>query len=247
MDGIIVIDKPKGLTSHDIVLRARHKINQQKIGHTGTLDPMATGVLILVLGKSTKLVTKFANQDKKYEVTLRFGIKTDTADITGKVIEHKEIENINNEIIEDILSTFQGKILQTPPMVSAKKYKGKPLYKYARQGKIVERKAKEIHIYSIELNYIKLPELSFKVHCSKGTYIRTLCEDIGQAMGTCACASSIRRTKSGIFSIDQAITLYNFINLSMNQIKEISMKLLLSANQGNVKSFMETTECAEFY
>lgn len=219
MDGIIIIDKPQWLTSHDVVLKLRKKINQQRIGHAGTLDPIATGVLVLVLGKATKLVPRLINQDKEYEVTLTLGLKTDTGDIMGKIIEKKEVKNIDESIIREVFSKFQGQLSQIPPMVSAKKYKGKPLYKYARQGKIIPRTPKQIYIYSIALNEINLPEISFRVHCSKGTYIRTLCEDIGDAIGPGACANKIRRTKSGPFTIEMAVELDKLLSLDIEGIK----------------------------
>lgn len=220
MDGLLIIDKPKDITSHDAVLQVRKKICQQKVGHTGTLDPMATGVLVLALGRATKLVSKLTNEDKEYEVTFTLGIKTDTGDITGKILEKKEVGSIDLSEIKTAFSRFQGPLLQTPPMVSAKKHKGKPLYKYARQGKIIPRSPKQIHIYKIEFIAANLPEISFKVHCSKGTYIRTLCEDIGEGLDTCACASKIRRTRNGHFSIEMSIPLSEFMNLDLEDIEK---------------------------
>lgn len=220
MDGILIINKPQWLTSHDVVLKLRKKLGQQKIGHAGTLDPIATGVLVLVLGKATKQVTKLINQDKSYDVTLVFGIKTDTGDITGKILDKKEVKDIDISKIKEIFNKFQGQLMQTPPMVSAKKYKGKPLYKYARQGKIIPRAPKQIYIYSITLNEIKLPEISFSVHCSKGTYIRTLCEDIGEIIGLGACANRIHRTKSGPFTIEMAIDLDKILTYDTEEIKK---------------------------
>ena len=220
MDGLLIIDKPQWLTSHDVVLKLRKKIGQQKIGHAGTLDPLATGVLILVLGKATKIVSKLINQDKVYEVTLMLGISTDTGDITGKITEKQDIQNIDQTLIKNTLNKFQGHLIQTPPMVSAKKYKGRPLYKYARQGQIIPRTAKDIHVYSLVINNINIPEISFTVNCSKGTYIRTLCEDIGKSLGIGACASRIHRTKSGFFNIQQAVTLDKLLSLDMEEIKK---------------------------
>lgn len=220
MDGIVIVDKPQWLTSHDVVLKLRKRINQQRIGHAGTLDPIATGVLVLVLGKATKLVPRLINQDKEYEVTLTLGIKTDTGDIMGKIINKKEVKDIDESRIKEAFSKFQGQLNQTPPMVSAKKYKGKPLYKYARQGKIIPRSPKQINIYSISLKEINLPEISFSVHCSKGTYIRTLCEDIGDAIGPCACANKIRRIKSGPFTIEMATNLDKLLSLDIEEIKK---------------------------
>lgn len=218
MDGILIVDKPQWLTSHDVVLKLRKKIGQQRIGHAGTLDPIATGVLVLVLGKATKLVPRLINQDKIYEVTLTLGIKTDTGDITGKILKKQEVQDIELSTIKDAFGRFQGQLVQTPPMVSAKKYKGKPLYKYARQGKIIPRSPKEIHIYSLTLTEINLPEISFTVHCSKGTYIRTLCEDIGGSISYEACANKIRRIKSGPFTIEMAAHLDKLLSSDTEEI-----------------------------
>lgn len=226
MNGILIVDKPQWLTSHDIILKLRRKINQQRIGHTGTLDPIATGILVLVLGRATKLVSKFINHDKVYEVTLTLGIQTDTGDTTGKVIKEMEVPSISPEQVNDVLKIFQGAIKQTPPMVSAKKFKGRPLYKYARQGKTIHREPKDITIHSIIVKQIKLPEISFEVHCSKGTYIRTLCEDIGKTLECVGCASKIRRIKNGPFTINQAIELEKLLSLDNEQI----MDLLISEN-----------------
>jgi len=219
-DGILIINKPDKLTSHDVVLKIRHKTKQRKVGHAGTLDPLATGVLILVLGRATKLVSKLINQDKEYEVTMRLGIKTNTGDITGKTIEQHEVGTIDRENLEQLLLKFQGEQLQTPPMVSAKKHKGRPLYKYARQGKVIFREPKQINIYQLKLEEIKLPEISLYVSCSKGTYIRTLCEDIGSSLGPGACASRIHRTRSGNFNIEQAIDLDELLKMDLAEIKK---------------------------
>lgn len=227
MDGILIIDKPQWLTSHDVVLNLRKKLGQQRIGHAGTLDPIATGVLVLVLGKATKLVPRLINQDKIYEVILTLGIKTDTGDITGKVLKKQEVQNIELSTIKDAFNKFQGQLIQTPPMVSAKKYKGKPLYKYARQGKIIPRSPKQIHIYSITLEEANLPEASFTVHCSKGTYIRTLCEDIGESIGYGACANKIHRIKSGPFTIEMSTHLDKLLSSNIEDIK----KLLINPSQ----------------
>lgn len=230
MDGILIVDKPQWLTSHDVVLKLRQKLGQQKIGHAGTLDPMATGLLVLVLGKTTKLVSKLINQDKVYEVTLILGIKTDSGDITGKILKKNEIQDIDISKIEKVFGRFQGQLAQTPPMISAKKYKGRPLYKYARQGKIIPRAPKQIHIYSLSLGEIKLPEISFSVHCSKGTYIRTLCEDIGDAIGPDACANKIRRLKSGPFTIEMATPLDKLLSYDIEEIKKLCLFLNIHPN-----------------
>jgi len=225
MDGILLINKPAGLTSHDVVLRIRRKTHQQKVGHAGTLDPLATGVLIMVLGKATKLVNKLINDDKEYDVTFTLGVKTDTGDISGKILDKKEIIDINQQKIAAALQKFRGPLLQTPPMVSAKKHRGRPLYKYARQGKVIPREPKKIHIYKLELKDIDLPHISLHVHCSKGTYIRTLCEDIGSILGPGGCASKIHRTRSGKYSIEQTTSLVDLLNMTQ---ADIGKRLLTS-------------------
>lgn len=227
MNGILIINKPPGLTSHDVVLKLRRKTGQPKIGHAGTLDPLATGVLILVLGHCTKLVNQLINQDKEYDVTLTLGIQTNTGDITGKIQQEKPVKDIDTPKIKNTLAEFKGEQLQTPPMISAKKYKGRPLYKYARQGKIIPRAPKKIHIYQIALGTINLPEINMHVHCSKGTYIRTLCEDIGNKLGPSGCASRIHRTKSGSFDIQQALELDKVLDMEQTDIQ----KQLMQANE----------------
>jgi tRNA pseudouridine55 synthase len=220
MDGILIIDKPQWLTSHDVVLKLRKKTGQQKIGHAGTLDPLATGILVMVLGNATKLVPKLINHDKTYEVCMTLGLKTDSGDITGKTIKKDEVENIDSSKLEKAFIKFTGEIDQTPPMVSAKKHKGKPLYKYARQGKIIPREPKKINIYSITMHKVEIPEVSFTVDCSKGTYIRTLCEDIGDFLDIGACANKIRRIKSGQFTIEQALPLDTLLSYDTEEIKK---------------------------
>lgn len=187
MHGILIINKPKGYTSHDIVNVVRKKLNTKKVGHTGTLDPDATGVLPILIGTATKISKYLIEHKKTYIATIKLGYKTDTGDASGKVIEKdKHFQKIDKKNIENALSTFLGKQKQVPPMYSAIKVDGKKLYEYAREGKEVEIKPREIEIYDISLegydnnNY----EISFKVNCSKGTYIRTLCENIAEKLGT---------------------------------------------------------------
>lgn len=187
MHGILIINKPKGYTSHDIVNVVRKKLNTKKVGHTGTLDPDATGVLPILIGTATKISKYLIEHKKTYIATVKLGYKTDTGDASGKVIkEDKHFQKIDKKNIENALSTFLGKQKQIPPMYSAIKVGGKKLYEYAREGKEVEIKPREIEIYDISLegydnnNY----EISFKVNCSKGTYIRTLCENIAEKLGT---------------------------------------------------------------
>lgn len=187
MNGILILNKQKGYTSHDLVNKVK-RICEEKVGHTGTLDPMATGVLPLLIGEATKLSKYLIEHDKEYEVVLQLGIKTDTADSEGTVIERKQVpdEVLQKETIEAALQSFLGKQKQLPPMYSAIKINGKKLYEYARQGKQVEVPKREIEIYQITLQNMNKEEktISFMVHCSKGTYIRSLCEDIAKKMQT---------------------------------------------------------------
>lgn len=186
MNGVLIINKPKGYTSHDIVNVVRKKLNTKKVGHTGTLDPDATGVLPILIGTATKISKYLIEHKKTYIATVKLGYKTDTGDASGKVIkEDKHFQKIDKKDIENALNTFLGKREQVPPMYSAIKVNGKKLYEYAREGKKIEVKPREIEIYDICLEeYNNNDEISFKVNCSKGTYIRTLCESIAEKLGT---------------------------------------------------------------
>ena len=210
MDGIIIINKPKGCTSHDVVYKVK-KMLKEKVGHTGTLDPMAEGVLPLLIGKGTQCSKYLINHDKKYQVMLKLGVKTDTADSEGKIIEE---ENVNEKILEEnhvkeTLSSFLGKQEQKPPMYSAIKVKGKKLYEYARKGQQIEVPTREIEIYSIELIKIDKGEktIKFNVKCSKGTYIRSLCEDIAIKLGTIGYMKALKRLEVGEFKIKDSLTI----------------------------------------
>ncbi len=224
MDGIILINKPKNCTSHDIVSKVRKTLNIKKVGHTGTLDPNATGVLPLLIGDATKLSKYLINHDKEYEVVLKLGTKTDTADSEGKVIKVGHVKNIDEIIVKSIFKQFIGKQQQIPPMYSAIKVNGKKLYEYARKGEEVELKPREIEIYSIELLNIKDDEISFKVNCSKGTYIRSLCEDIAEKLGTIGYMKELNRTKVGEFDIKDSIEVEKVRNLEKTRDKLISIE-----------------------
>lgn len=208
MDGILIVNKPKGCTSHDIVYRIKKKFNK-KVGHTGTLDPMAEGVLPILIGKGTLCSKYLINHDKKYQVILKLGQKTDTADLEGKVIEEKEIqkEKITIKNVENVLKTFLGKQKQIPPIYSAIKVNGKKLYEYARKGQNVEISPREIEIYNIKLLNIENDKIEFIVECSKGTYIRTLCEDIANKLGTIGYMFSLKRLQVGNFKIEDSYTI----------------------------------------
>lgn len=208
MDGILVINKEKEWTSHDVVAKVK-KICNSKVGHIGTLDPMATGVLPLLLGKGTKLSQYLIQHDKIYEVTLQFGIRTDTGDIEGNILEKKDKIILENKKVVTALKSFMGEQTQIPPKYSAIKIKGKKLYEYARKGEEIEIPKRTINIYDIELESINNAEqnISFKVHCSKGTYIRSLCEDIAKKLGTIGYMKELNRVKVGKFDLENAITI----------------------------------------
>ena len=208
MDGIILIDKPKDYTSHDVVAVIK-RISKEKVGHTGTLDPNATGVLPLLIGKATGVSKYLINHDKTYIATLKLGIKTDTADGEGKVLEEKEVPNLEIEDIQSSLNKLIGKQEQVPPMYSAIKVNGKKLYEYARQGKEVEVQARTIEIYDAKLiEYNKEEaEVVFEVSCSKGTYIRTVCEKVAENLNTIGFMKELRRTRVGEFNIQNTVNI----------------------------------------
>lgn len=206
MDGIIVINKQKEYTSHDVVAKLKKKLNISKVGHTGTLDPNATGVLPILIGKGTKFSKYLINHDKIYEVELELGKKTDTADIEGKVIEEKNVdERYIKENLLQVLESFVGKQEQIPPMYSAIKKNGKKLYEYARAGEKVEIEPRKIEIYKIDLNKYDKNIISFVVSCSKGTYIRSLCEDIAEKLNTVGYMKNLKRLQVGEFNIKDAV------------------------------------------
>lgn len=205
-NGIINIYKEKGYTSHDVVAKMRGILKQKKIGHTGTLDPDAVGVLPVCLGSATRLCDMLTDRDKEYIATMRLGVVTDTQDMSGTVIRQQEVAVTVEEVLSAIRS-FVGEYDQIPPMYSALKVGGKKLYELARQGREVERKPRRITIYEIEVLEMQLPQVTFKVSCSKGTYIRTLCHDIGDKLSCGGAMVSLERTKAGCFTKDTAITL----------------------------------------
>ena len=209
MNGIIIINKPKGCTSHDIVYKVK-KLFNEKVGHTGTLDPMAEGVLPILIGKGTLLSKYLINHDKKYIVKLQLGIKTDTADSEGKIIDEHQVnaELLNEENIIKVLKSFIGKQEQTPPIYSAIKVNGKKLYEYARKGQEVELRPRQIEIYDVNLiKYsVEDKQIEFEVFCGKGTYIRSLCEDIAEKFETVGYMKELKRTQVGDFKIEDSIT-----------------------------------------
>ena len=211
MNGIVIVDKPDGWTSQDVTARLRRVFNTRRIGHGGTLDPMATGVLPVFVGRATRGVEFFEHAEKMYEATVHLGIATDTEDITGTVLEQKEVEISEGEFL-GILEKFRGKIQQIPPMYSALKVNGQKLCDLARKGKEVERQPREIEIFKLDCLEFSGDTARLLVHCSKGTYIRTLCKDIGQALGCGGCMQSLRRVSAGEYTIEQAVPLQTLLD-----------------------------------
>ncbi len=248
--GMINVYKEKGFTSHDVVAKLRGICKQKKIGHTGTLDPDAVGVLPVCLGCATRLCDMLTDKDKEYVAVLRLGITTDTQDATGKVLAEKEV-SVSEEEVRAVIASFEGEQLQIPPMYSALKVNGKKLYELAREGKEIERKARPIVVHEIEILSENMPEFTIRVKCSKGTYIRTICHDIGQKLSCGGVMVSLKRTKVGNFGIEDAYTLSRiedmakegklceillpvekvFEKLPEIRVKETAMKALLNGNQ----------------
>ena len=211
--GIIIFNKPSGISSHKCVSIVRKALNMKKVGHTGTLDPLASGVLPILVGAATKASEFLTEKDKRYRATVLLGTKTDTLDITGTVIEKNDV-NVTLDDIQKAVSSFIGDIDQVPPMYSAISHNGQRLYTLARQGIEVERKSRRISIYSIQILDISLPYITLDVFCSKGTYIRTLASDIGDKLGCGGCISELTRTLSGVYSIENSVTPEKLLSLS---------------------------------
>ena len=220
MDGIIVINKPKNCTSHDVVKKVK-KILNEKVGHTGTLDPNATGVLPLLVGKGTQISKYLINHDKVYEAVLKIGEKTDTADAEGKIIETQNVKlsTLKEENIKIVLKSLIGEQKQIPPMYSAIKVNGKKLYEYARSGEIIKVEPRLIYIYNLELIKVANQEITYKVHCSKGTYIRTLCEQIAEKLGTVGYMKELKRLQVGEFKIEDSLTIDEIEKLANIEIE----------------------------
>ena len=210
MNGIVIVDKPKDWTSQDVTARLRRVFNTRRIGHGGTLDPMATGVLPVFVGRATRGVEFFEHAEKVYETVLKPGITTDTEDITGNVLTRQEV-SVTAEAVEAVLPRFRGEILQVPPMYSALKVNGKKLYELARAGKEIQRQPRPITIYELTLLEVSGEGIRLRVHCSKGTYIRTLCKDIGEALGCGGCMASLRRVRAGEYTENEAVPLLKLL------------------------------------
>ena len=219
-DGVLLVDKAEGMTSHDVVALVRRKLQIRRVGHCGTLDPIATGLLLITVGRGTKVQDLLMSEDKEYVGKFVLGITTDTQDRQGKVIQQRPVPEIDENRIRAAFEKFRGDFYQMPPMVSAKKHGGVPLYKLARQGKVVEREPRLVHVYRYTIDRVALPEIDFSVVCSKGFYVRTYVHDIGEELGCGAHLKSLRRTKSGRFEVAQTI--------SVDQIKSAPCEEVLS-------------------
>ena len=212
MNGIVIIDKPQGWTSQDVTARLRRVFQTRRIGHGGTLDPMATGVLPVFVGRATRGVEFFEHAEKTYETVLRLGITTDTEDITGTVLTEQDAF-VTGEMLEKVLEKFRGEIMQVPPMYSALKINGQKLVDLARKGKEVERKPRPITIHELTLLSMEADGIHLRVRCSKGTYIRTLCKDIGEALGCGGCMEALRRVQAGEYTIAEAVSLMDLLEM----------------------------------
>lgn len=221
LDGVLLVDKPSGPTSHDIVDCIRRHFRLAKVGHAGTLDPQATGLLVIMIGRGTKMANSLMAGDKIYEGTIRLGIATDTQDAKGKVVSEADPGQVTEELLAAEMKKLTGDIMQIPPMVSAAKKDGVPLYKLARQGKIVERRPKLVRIYEFTLRSFNLPRATFLLRCSKGVYARTLCADIGDALKCGAHLESLHRLGSGEFNVEHAYPLEKLMEMDRRQLARI--------------------------
>lgn len=226
-DGILLIDKPSGITSHDVVARLRKILQMKKIGHAGTLDPMATGLMILLVGKATKLSQYLMSLGKEYTGTATLGATTDSQDADGEILETKEVPALTAEEVQTHMDSFLGDQYQIPPMFSAIKKNGVPLYKMARKGKTIEREARIIRVSDFELTGFESPHVHFRILSSKGTYVRTIAHDLGQKIGCGAHLTALRRTQIDTFTIEQAVTLEKLAECTTEEKREY----FLPANQ----------------
>ncbi len=220
LDGVLLVDKPSDHTSHDVVARLRRKLNMKRIGHAGTLDPMATGLMILLIGKATRISQYLISLDKEYEGTVELGKVTDSQDADGEVLETRPVPALTEEQLREAMKTFLGDQYQTPPMYSAIKIDGVPLYKSARKGVEVEREPRFIRVMSFELTKFGVPRFDFRLRCSKGTYVRTIAHDLGQRLGCGAHLAALRRTATDKFNVTQALTIEQIEALPIPEIEK---------------------------
>ncbi|MDR0445203.1 MAG: tRNA pseudouridine(55) synthase TruB [Puniceicoccales bacterium] len=217
-EGILLVHKPIGMTSHDVVTHLRRHLGLKKIGHAGTLDPMASGLLIMLIGRATKASHYFSSKDKTYQGIFQLGITTDTQDSDGQVMEEKPVPELSEDDLKKHMAHFVGDQYQLPPMYSAKKIHGKPLYKMARKGLEVERERRFIHVYAFDLLSYHSPMVEFRLTCSKGTYVRTVAHDVGQQLGCGAHLTQLCRIRSGEFDLERALPLESIENMSLASI-----------------------------
>jgi tRNA pseudouridine55 synthase len=260
MDGIVIVDKPKGISSQEAVDRVKKILKIKRAGHTGTLDPFATGVLPVCLGKATKIIPFLNEELKEYEAVLRLGITTDTMDLTGRVLCEKEVGHIEEERVKEVFSELTGVIAQTPPMFSALKKDGVRLYKLAREGKSVERPARKVIIYELKLLELNPPFIRFFVRCSRGTYVRVLGYDIGMKLGCGGHLVELRRIRSGQFSIEDSVSIEDIkrgifklidMNQALSHLKEVKLKskemaTLIRQGRQIEKSYLNLSLLPEF-
>lgn len=225
MDGILLVDKPAGMTSHDVVDLIRRQFDIKKAGHAGTLDPAATGLLVVLIGKATKLSSKFTSGDKEYEAVMTLGRRTDSGDAEGEILSESDFRGITEERIREAFRSFEGETEQIPPMFSAVRHKGKRLYELARKGKEVPREPRKIRIEKLRIDKIALPVVHFIVRCSKGTYIRKLCDDIGNKLGCGAHLSGLRRVSSGEFSLKDSTAMAVLKSISKSELEGRLIKI----------------------
>lgn len=218
-NGILIVDKQKGWTSHDVCAFVRSRFKIKKVGHAGTLDPLATGVLVVLLGQATKKSKELSSCDKDYYGTFEFGIKTDSQDISGTIVDKKDWQHIREEDLKGAFEKFTGVLEQTPPMVSALKHRGVRLYQLARAGKVIDREKRTITVHEFRIEKIDFPSVHFFAHVSKGTYLRTLVNDLGESLGSYAVLSELRRVRSGSFSLEDAVPIEELRQMDHNQFK----------------------------
>lgn len=228
LDGILVIDKPRDWTSHDVVAKLRGHFRLDKLGHAGTLDPVATGVLVLLAGNATKCAEYLIADEKEYRFVILFGVTTDTQDITGTVLSRDEHPpEVSREALEEVLNEFRGDVMQTPPMFSAVKVDGTRLYKLGRKGREVAREPRPITIRELVVEDVSWPRATLRAVCSKGTYVRTLCHDIGQRLGVGGCMESLVRLRSGAYTLEQAHALPQMLTLTPEQLSACMLPIPL--------------------
>ena len=232
VNGILVVDKEKEWTSHDVCAFVKSRFKIKKVGHAGTLDPLATGILVVLLGRATKKSQELSSCDKDYFGTMELGLKTDSQDITGKLLEKKEWQHITEQSLKEAFEKFTGNLEQMPPMVSALKHQGVRLYQLARAGKVVEREKRAITVYELRIEEINFPHVRFFARVSKGTYLRTLVNDIGEMLGSFAVLTDLRRVRSGAFSITDAVPIAELRKMEHNQLKKMIKQVPVSVTVG---------------